>query len=708
MKKSVSQFFLFTVLVLGTFIIGGRAFAVYEINSEALQIEQADEHNQHRRVLTNKPIELYGPFQEKTFFYEVRSPIKQSENEIVLHLKHSELLIEPSAVTVSIDEETVKSILLTKYQLTNRIVIPLSGKSLSTGFHSITVAFNGVIKDGVCVDQETPGNWMTIRIDSSIKLNESQADDASLRDFPTQFTANAEHPVAIIIPQKASLETRNIAATLGAFLAGKSADGDYISIVKESKIDQLSGSFILVGGKDEFQSEPMKKVIIDSKITIPLEGMQLSRHRVKGKGGSVEALFILADSPKEIESRLGILVQDSYSKQLSGQQMTITTTPKAIQSQGVVTFKKFGIGNLTFDRSMRESETYFGYAPPNFDGNPILNLLLRRSETLKRHVDDAENSLLAEEVEMVVHVNDVPYAIDLRSLVEEEDGLYSIQIPIEERTFKKNHSMSLRLEVNGLRRKNPCLSNNENRWVYVSEDSHFTFQKTESTNEKTLASYPYPFNNPTDQTKIVLPVGQEVSDQELLLLYQSLAAFGNASIMGLMNGDAFDEKIASKSHLIFIGDVAKQPALENQKDELIVKYDNGLPDFHSFGFLKEAVHHYAWMQSNPWSKDEHTMIVMNSLVENEKQKIVYRDFLELLTGLEEDSSVAVQTSERQLYTNADQFMRSTSTVKSSTTPSESSQVMIKWWFIGLIGIIFFALFVYVLTIRKKKKDSRDM
>ncbi len=706
MNKRTIKLLLLTICLLGsTMFLGRIAKAGYEIQLDELSIASTEESRKNRQVLTNMPIELYGPVEEKTFFYEVRSDIAPAGNEIVLHLKHSELLIEPSAVTISIDEENVRSIPLNSETLTNRIVIPLTGDALAKGFHSVKVTFNGVIKEGVCVDQETPGNWLTIGIDSSLQLNEQTSESPSLSEYPALFTEQEGQQVTIVLPDNASLQTRGAGAAIGAYLKGKSVGANGIKILRESKIGTITGNFIVIGTPSEFTSQTMKSLFAKGEVEVQKEGLSLSRHRVANKGGTVESLIITAQSPDQIGSRISILLQDRYSKQLVGQKMTITSIPENVSESGTITLKKFGIGNLTFDQSTSKSDTYFGYAPPRMDANPAMELRLRRSDTLKYTSQEIESSLVGEAVEMVIYVNDVPYPIDVRSLGEEDNGIYSVHVPIQEGSIKANRLISLRFEVNGLKRKNPCLSNNENRWVYLSEDSYFTFQDGESMNEETLASYPYPFSDPSEQTQIVLPAGKKVGDDELMTLFGSLTAFGGVPAVELVDGDRFDGKKASHNHLIFIGGPSFHPSLREVEKDLLVGMEKGIPTFESFGFLQEAVKQYSWMQGNPWSDKKYSMIIFSGVGEN--MSLVDGHFLESLSNLEEPSTVAIQTKEQHLYTNATQFQEVKDAVK-SVKAEENVDVLTKWWLIGFASILLLAVVVYVIMKRKARKNNLEL
>lgn len=702
----MNRFVVMLLMSIGCFIgmsiVGEQVLAKYEIQLADVKVSPIDKQAKYRQALTNKSIELYGPVEEKTFFYEVKTETETVGNEVVFHLKHSELLIEPSSVTFSIDDQTVHSAALKESELANKIVIPLPKEALSIGFHTITVSFNGVLKEGICVDQEMPSNWLKIGIDSYLQLQGQQSEDVSLSDYPEVFSAKDHQSVSVIIPDKPSLETRSAGSAIAAFLKSKSENSKRVQVIRESKVNVIDGNFLVVGTQSEFQTKQIKKMLTEAKVNVPDKGLLLSRHRLNE---SAESLFILVKTPQQFKDRVEVLLDDSLSKQLTDQQMIITSTPALDKTSGVIPLKKFGMSDITFDRTNRVSDTYFGYAPSSWNAKPTLELFLRRSDTLKYRENEEGVELSGEDVELVVHINNIPYPIDIRELYEEENGVFSVKIPIEEGTIQENHLISLKVEVNGLRRKNPCYSNNENRWVYLSEDSYFTFQEGDSTSEKTLKSFPYPFSDSAQQTKIILPQGQEVADDDLTKLISSLTAFGRVPAIELIKGEQFKEADAKNSHLIFIGGSGLQPILKKNEKDLIIPFIDDIPDFQTFGFLPEAVQHYSWIQENPWNEKGYSMMVFDAA--SAKAKLIDERFLESLTNLNETSTIAIQTREHHLYTNANEFEVKKGSLKAAhMSDAKSSFKNSSWWVVGFVILLILAAGLFI-RVKQKRLKSRE-
>lgn len=127
-----------------------------------------------RTPLFNESIQLYGLEQEKTLFYEVFSKPLTKKNELVLNIEYSELLVSPSSITVSVDGKPLVTKALQQKKPTTKVVVPLQDDALKKGVHEVTISFYGVIKEGMCVVQESTGNWLSIRADSYIQLGQQK------------------------------------------------------------------------------------------------------------------------------------------------------------------------------------------------------------------------------------------------------------------------------------------------------------------------------------------------------------------------------------------------------------------------------------------------------------------------------------------------------------------------------------------------------
>ncbi len=654
-----------------------------------------------RQPVTDLPVELIGPEQEMTFYYEIFSPTTSSDNKLVLHVKHSELLIAPSSITIRIDEEAVMSKPLDGEQVTQQIVLPLTGKSLEKGVHSVTVSFHGVMKEGICVDQETPGNWLTIGIDSYFQLNGQEHNEApSLANYPRKFIGTTKHPVFVVLPDNASMATLNSGMSVAAYLAERSDFEGAVQVVRESGVKLISGNVIFLGAKTEFTTPFMKKIMQQAKLPAEQQSLILSSHMLIEGGQQAEALIVTAHSPEELEKRLPILVNEQFMKQVAGQQMSIQTIPEIAQDNDkrMVSLKKFSMPNLTLDRLNGESPYFYSYVPVALqkDQSPTLELHVKRSET----IGPLEEGSIEGDVELTVLVNKVPHSVNIRALTDHENGLYTVHVPIDASAIGENRLISLQFTSSGLRKKNPCVSTDDDRWIYIADDSFFTFPTAKSPDITTLAGFPSPFIDGANETIVVLPDEKTVDDAQLLHLYRSMRVGGYSPQWTLKMAKGLTADDVKDHHVIFIGGIGAQPLLRAVQSDLTVSYEQGNPNLQPFGFLQEAVEMTSWIQPSPWSKEPYAILVFDRM--NDTTNYVDKAMLDFIKSTTEMSTVAVKATNQQLYTNASQIEKTVEKLKDAQSSNDNSASSV-WWIAGFVALLILVL-VVLLFIHRKRKD----
>jgi len=666
------------------------------------------ESSTSRQLITNSPIELIGPEQEVTFYYELRSDAAKEDNELVLNVKHSELLIAPSSLTISVDGQAITSKSLNGEQMTEQITIPLTGEALEKGIHSVTVSFYGIIIEGVCVDQGTSGNWLTIGIDSYFQLSGQLSEELqSLSDYPRIFLGTTNSPVRIVIPDKASMSTLNNGMIIAAYLAERSDVDEAVQVVRESSVKTISGNVIFLGAKSEFTTPFMKDLLQKARLPINDDSLVLSRHELVDGNQKIEALIVMADSPEDFEKRIEVLMDAQFIKQLSGEQLSITKVPDKIKEvyQRKIPLKKFAMENLTLDSYQGKSQNFYYYVPAAFQEHQAISLELhiKRSETITAKEKQEEDDLLNRNVELVVLVNDVPHSVDIRALTDAKDGIFTVNVPIDASAIGENRMINLQFASNGLRQKNPCVSTDENRWIYIMEDSFFTFPLEDSSGIRTLASYPSPFAGEQDDTTIVLPNDMNIEDNQLLHLYRSLSVWGSLPNLTLNAAKDITTQDLSGRHVVFIGGPDVQPLLNDIREDLTVPYEDGAPNLQLFGFIPEAVEMFSWIQQNPWSDKQHSMFVFDH---NAPENVTMdKKFLDFLKNMNEVSTIAVKMNNQQFYTNAVQLEKVVGEVKDVHLDNDDEEsALSNWWIVGFIGLLAFVAVLMVVLFKKRKQQ----
>ncbi|MEH6940237.1 cellulose biosynthesis cyclic di-GMP-binding regulatory protein BcsB [Bacillus sp. JJ722] len=703
-KYLMMTLFFATVLFMSVISYGDVAKASSQIEIEGINI--GDTSNlPKRQVVTNSPIELFGPKAEVKLNYQLISNATGNNNQLVLKIKHSELLIEPSSITISIDGQTITSKPLHEGNVNSDLTIPLTGNALKKGAHSVTVSFYGVIKEGVCVDQNTSGNWLTIGIDSYFQLNGQMNEETqALKDYPRSFIGTEKNPVYIVIPDQSSTETLNSGLMVATYLAEQTNEKDTIQVVRESNLRKIQGNIIFLGAKSEFDSPFMKNLLTEAELPDDPSFIILSRHKLMNGNKSSEALIVTADKSKNIQDRIKVLTNNQLNTQLSGRQMSISKMPviKETEDLSRVSLKKFGMESMVLDSERGQSQHYYYYVPfsQNPNDNPSLHLQLKRSETIPTINENNIN----EEIELVVLVNDVPHSVNIRSLSKEENGVYNVNLPIKEDAIKENGLIDLQFVSNGLREKNPCVTADENRWIYISNDSFFQFNSDNKGNEvkNTLAGYPTSFVGNSKATTIVLPNNKQIEDKQLLQLYRSLSINSQLSDLTLKRANEIKKENVNNENVIFIGGPKVQPLLNDVKDQLIIPYDNDAPQLSEFGFITETIKSFSWIQPNPWSKEQNNILVFDRT----KQDAPYLEesFLNNLRNLNEDATVAVNTLNNQTFTNAAQFEKETGKELEPEEKQEKSIQFSIWWIISIVALlILVSILIFVIQKRKKKE-----
>lgn len=665
-----------------------------------------DESSVINQPLTNRPIELTGPEQEATFYYEMQSAPADTDHQIVLHYSHSELLIAPSSVTIRIDEEAVLSKPLNGEEKTSKLVVPLTGKALEKGFHQVTIAFSGTIKEGVCVEQGTSGNWFTIGIDSYLKLSGKDLEEPSLTQYPDHFIGKSKRPVFIVMPDQASIETVHSGIQLATFLAEQAEEEDVQHIVRESEIQTLSGNLIVIGAPSEFTSPFIKKLLDQATLPEENDSLTLSRHSLTNGKQSLDVLFVMAASPKDFEKRMAVLMDRHLMKQLSGAQMVIQNLPESKENvnERVIPLKKFGMTSLTLNRNSRESQQFFHYIPFASEKGqaPILELHIKHTEFTPWDFEKTATDIDSQDVELVVLVNDVPHSVNIRQLGEEKEGSYTVQIPIEPNAIQNKRMVSLQFIANGLLTKNPCVATDQNRWIYIDEDSFFTFPKeNEKDSNYSLAEFPSPFVDLKENTLIISPSAHPDWDRSLFDLYRSLFIYDAPMQWKLITGDQVTEDLIRNQNLIFIGGPHVYPLLKDKMDQLLVPYSQGLPDLQSFGFLQEAMDTVSYIQPSLWS-DTHAMLIFDRL--DESKSFLDKMLLDYLRGSEELATVASQSKNRQVFTNSSLLQESPVTAVQGQAQVNSISA---WEIIGFSALILFAFTIAFFMIKKRQRNSNS-
>ncbi|MGG4177723.1 cellulose biosynthesis cyclic di-GMP-binding regulatory protein BcsB, partial [Bacillus safensis] len=161
-------FILMISLAIQPFFMAGQAMA----QSNRVQVKddwiRSSKGSQtETQALSEDVVTLYGQEDRTEFSYQIERG-KVESSTLTLNIEASPLLISPSSFTVMIDGEIEKTIPVSGKNQKKSIQIKLNKAQLKKGSHQIQLTFYGVLKEGVCINQETPANWLKVYPESEL------------------------------------------------------------------------------------------------------------------------------------------------------------------------------------------------------------------------------------------------------------------------------------------------------------------------------------------------------------------------------------------------------------------------------------------------------------------------------------------------------------------------------------------------------------
>lgn len=267
---------------------------------------------------------LYGAKDSAELTYQIPAGASNADQSLLIDYEASNLLIAPSSLTIAIDDEPVKSIKLDGSSKRKTVKLNLSKSQSAQGYHNVSLRFYGVLKEGVCVRQDTSGNWIKIYPDSRLVLSEaSKSKGADLGHFPYPFaqSGNTGEETDIILPDKPTSAEAEAAVKTEAFL--KTADSRLkVSYVKESDAGKISNPSIVIGA-DQHWNGKIKELFEQGNIKAEDNKLLLAERVLTSGDKRQPVLFVTAQSDKTLADKIRVITDSAYSAQLGGDTLTI-------------------------------------------------------------------------------------------------------------------------------------------------------------------------------------------------------------------------------------------------------------------------------------------------------------------------------------------------------------------------------------------------
>lgn len=670
----IKQFFGFVTLAFLSFMFFNITVSAKEVKKEPI---------------TTTAINLQGVSDSFTYNYYLAEDAQKGKNQLVLDVEHSSLLISPSSLTIRVDGENQKTVKLDGNKVKTTVQLDLKGKALKKGAHEITIVFYGIIKQGVCVENNTSGNWLRINPASYLQIQgDVTAGELMLQDYPSKFTS-FQSKTDVVIPDDADVNTMDAALKIVSYLKKQAANQNQIALVKEKDFENRQTNKIIVGVMKDFKTESVQNILKRMNVKTTDNTIQLQTAQEKIKKVNRNILVVTAVNTNDLDAKIEVVSNQEFVSQLSGKALAIGEQPKQpVRESGMVTFEQMGIQNLEISNVAYESGHYYYYLPQDFDEEKAITATLKLKKS---------SILDAKQAELVMEVNGVPHAITLKE-IKQDEGFFEINVPIEKNALKNNHLLDIQFKLNGSNTNNPCTTNDQEKWLFISKESTLNFSTTDNDRQAvaSLTSYPGIFTNTRQGTYIIIESTEKVALEDLNALYTSSALSTSAPNYELKTADAIQKEDLKGHHLIFVGEAGNLQDDLNKKNPLSMK-DNQ-PDFAKDGFVKETITRYATIQKNPWD-DGYLALQFNREANSQNQ--ITPKFLRQIQDLSADASVAVQNKEQQTFTNRAQY----SVEKQKEATPKQSQNVLKWssvlMFIGLLAVI--GVILYLVFKRSKKK-----
>lgn len=661
-----------------------------------------------QQVLTSELITLYGSKDSAELTYQIPAGASSGNQQLVIEYEASNLLISPSSLTAVIDDEPVKTLKLDGDSKRKTVKLNLNKSQSAQGYHNVSLKFYGVMKEGVCVRQDTSGNWIKIYPDSRLTLaDSSEAKGTSLDHYPYPFaqSGNTAEETAIVIPDNPSSAEIEAAVKTEGYL--KTVDSSVsIAYVTESELKKIDKPTIVIG-VDKHWNGKVKKLLKQAGLQAKGENLLLAERVLKAEGKQQPVLFAQAASEDALTKKISVMTDQTYTGQLSGDTLSISKLQQTEKKESdKLTLENFGAGDITIGADKTSSVHYFYPASAVLDENQSakLSLKLKKSETIQ--ASTAENESASQAAELKVMINGQPHSVRLDELgKEDKNGFYHVTVKVDPKLLQKNRYIDIQFVTTGLKENNPCNTTDEEKWVFIDKNSTLSYAIKGMSPSADFQEWPLPYAGNQDQTTlIVLPDTVSQSKlEELSLVTESFGSEAQHSYTVKKSSDV-TAKDAKGRNLIFIGGINQFSLLKEKSSDLLVPQEkNGSFDVSGFEMLNETTKQVVFTQASVWDS-RYTMAVFAP--SKGDGTAVTKEIISYLNSNDESATVLNETNSQQVFTNHQQLKSETNSSDAEQPTQDHSQ---KWMYIGVLALIMViaAVFIWIAVRRRKRKTDTE-
>lgn len=652
-------------------------------------VQSSKENKTKTQHLSEDVVTLYGQEDRTEFTYQVDQE-KTESSTLTFNIEASPLLISPSSFTVMIDGEIEKTILVSGKNQKKSIQIKLNKAQLKKGTHRIQVTFYGVLKEGVCINQETPANWLKVYPESELTFKGIQTKDFTLDSFPSPFiqTGDQKEQTDIVIPN--SPDAAELEAAIKVYRTLKNKDRQKeIKLIQEKDIKQVAHPTIAVGAKGSWDGR-MKTIEQAAGIKTKSNHLTLAMRTLTAKKTEQPILFVTAEKPVTIAEKINVLTQSELTDQLTGTDLVLQkAAAQTSKSSHKIRLKDFGGDDVTVGTNKTASDHY--YYPKallaNQKSGAKLNLSFKKSDTAASKTE-----------RLTVMINDEPHDVPLTKLGSKDaNGFYHVSIPVDSKILQKNEYIDLQFVTSGFKNMESCRHTDEEGWIFIDKNSSLQIPEGTTSEKPDLAAWPLPFTS--KNTLIIIPdqIKREIINQ-MAMLTESFSQPEVAQYHLIKASQVTNEQL--KNHpLIFIGGIQTFSLLKEKAADLVVPVKKDQYDVSSFGMINETTARIVWTQPSVWNKEQ-TMTVFSGMTAAEAN--VSNEVIQFLQTNTEKATVAIESKNKGVFTNH----QSVSSTSSSLKTSEKQRSSESWiYFACIAALILFVLVMIVYFVRKNRKKT---
>lgn len=680
MKSSISLLLSLTIF-LTTFVL--PVGATEEITSP-LPIKSNGSISE--RALTMSDDILPGETSSRTYTYTVlRDEIASKSKFLSLDWSHSELLIPPSALTIEIDGEPIRSIALSKESAENRVTIPLRNEHLTKGTHEITLRFTGILRGRMCDTGNTSGSWFTVRPSSFISIGNET--NLSLNEYSSTFTQTFSETLTLVLPDRPDADSYEAALLLYRQLKNDASDSDNVMIRYERQLKSLNGNYIFIGEKDAFTG-PVASLINELNISLEDDDMLLQRVNVVDKANAIDALFVLANNSEAFEGKLNHLLLEKLRQQLSGEKLILSSAPDTQATEDVVSLRTLGASDLILSGTQAKSTNYF-YPLPVVDATSSveIDISFKLSESLMVKEEGQPSA------ELIVWINNVPHSVPLDSNPDDMD-FYHHKVRVAPSTLERATFLDVSFEARGLRSEAPCMDNDVDRWIYVSSDSQVTLPTSNgNTNNEVFLNMASLFATEKGVVLVVPDDDSSATLKNVATVISGLPVTPLTHQVEVVRASELDESILEERSVMFVGNPEDAAILKEKQEDWIVSGDKGI-DLTQYGFTPETSAEYAWIQPSPWNTNRALVVIATT-------DSIDSSLMQTLAFPNETFSVAVKNQNGAIFTNSSTISNQADSINTDVAEIRTTNSI--WYFVGFAALI--ALTVGLLLMMRRRKKS---